>query len=180
MYGNNSYSRNYVPAYNNFNQQTMFDQIDTQIGQLQQMRDQIKNSNNQQPAINQTFQLAPTNSHQMRYANTIDDVSKETVYFDTPFFSRDMSVLWIKNAKGDIKTYELEEIIPKDEKDMQIEFLQSQIEELKGMITNDANVTNVNAEQNTTDTERDDETIGTESKSTKSSSISKISGGKKK
>jgi len=176
---NNQYPRNYTTNYNNFNQQTMFDQIDTQIGQLQQMKDQIKNGNNQQPAINQTFQLAPTNSHQMRYANTIDDVDKENVYFDTPFFSRDMSIVWLKNAKGDIKTYELTEIIPKDEKDMQIEFLQSQIEELKGMITNDADVTNVNAEQSTTDTSKHDEPVRTTTKKAKSTSIQKISGSKK-
>ena len=93
-------------------------------------------NNNQQPAINQTFQLAPTNSHTMRYANTIEDVERELVYFDTPFFSKDMSVVWIKGAKGDIKTYELSEIIQKDSKDIQIEMLQAQINEMKGMIEN--------------------------------------------
>ena len=98
----NNYSRNYIPNYN-FNQQNMYDQIDGQIAQLQQMKEQIKN---QQPAINQTFQLAP-NNHAMRFVNTIDDVAKETVYFDTPYFSKDMCVLLIKNTKVDIKTYEL-------------------------------------------------------------------------
>ena len=34
-------------------------------------------------------------------------------------------------AAGDIKTYELTEIIPKDDKDIQIELLQTQIEELR-------------------------------------------------
>ena len=132
---NNNYPRNYMPNYNNFNQQNMYDQIDGQIAQLQQMREQIKN-NNQQPAINQTFQLAPTNNHTMKYADTIEDVNKETIYADTPFFSKDMSVVWIKNVKGEIKTYELNEIIPKDDKDIQIELLQAQINEMKGMISN--------------------------------------------
>ena len=50
---------------------------------------------------------------------------------DTPYFSKDMSVVWIKNTKGEIKTYELNEIVPKDNKDIQIEYLQAQIEELK-------------------------------------------------
>ena len=171
---NNNYNRPYI----NYGY-TMGDQIDYQINQLQQMKKQIEN-NQQQPAINQTFQLAPTNNHTVRYANTIDDVNKEVVYYDTPFFSKDMSVMWLKNAKGDIKTYELNEIIPKDEKDIQIDFLQSQIEELKGMITNDANVTNDDTKQDTTDTSRNDETIRTESKSTKSSSLSKVSTSKKK
>lgn len=168
----------YNPYINNYNQQNMGERIDNQIAQLQQLKEQMKN--NQQPAINQTFQLAPNNSHIIRYANTIEDVNKETVYGDTPYFSKDMSVVWIKNVKGDIKTYELNEIIPKDAKDMQIEYLQSQIEELKGMIKNDANVTNVNAEQVSTNTTEYDEPIGETIKSKKSSSISKISGSKKK
>ena len=170
---NNTYSRPYV----NYGY-TMGDQIDYQINQLQQMKKQMEN-NQQQPAINQTFQLAPTNNHTVRYANTIDDVNKETVYYDTPFFSKDMSVMWFKKANGEIKPYELNEIIPKDNKDLQIEYLQTQIEELKGMIKNDANVTNVDTKQNATDTTRDDKAIRTEPKSTKSSSVSKVSRSKK-
>ena len=129
---NNPYMMNYNP---NIGQQNLNERIDNQIAQLQQMKEQVKN-NSQQPAINQTFQLAPTNSHTMRYANTIDDVQRESVYFDTPFFSKDMSVVWVKGAKGDIKTYELNEIVKKDEKDIQIELLQAQINEMKGMIKN--------------------------------------------
>ena len=166
---------NYPKAYNNINQQSMYEQIDNQINQLQQMREQIKNNTIQQPAINQTFQLAPSGTNTMRYANTIEDVNKEIIYGDTPFFSKDMSVLWVKNTKGIIKTYELNEIVPKDEKDIQIEYLQSQIEELKGMINNDANVTNDNAKQVSTNTTKDDGAVGTATKKSKSSSIQKVS-----
>ena len=174
----NNYSRNYIPNYN-FNQQNMYDQIDGQIAQLQQMREQIKNNNQQQPAINQTFQLAP-NTHTMRYADTIDDVNKEIIYYDTPFFSKDMSVLWVKTLKGDIKTYELNEIIPKDEKDLQIEFLQSQIDELKkGMINNEPINSNVITKQDTTNTTEYDEPNGNEPKKSKSTSIQKVSRRKK-
>lgn len=173
---NNAYQRNYNA---NFNQQNMYEQIDNQINQLQQMRDQIKNGNNQPPAINQTFQLAPTNNHTMRYADTIDDVNKETIYYDTPFFSKDMSVLWIKNVKGEIKTYELNEIVPKDSKDIQIEYLQAQIEELKGMIKDEQPITNVNAEQTTTNTTEYDEPVGESVKKNKSTSIQKVSRSKK-
>ena len=169
---NNGYMRNYIPG---FNQQNIGEQIDYQINQLQQMKEQMKN---QQPAINQTFQLAPTN-HTMRYANTIDDVSRETVYFDTPFFSKDMSVVWIKSVKGDIKTYELNEIIPKDEKDMQIDLLIAQIEELKGMMSNEQSDTNADAEQVSTSTTTDDEADGNTTKKNKPSSVQKISGSKK-
>ena len=169
---NNAY--NYSSLYN---QQNLTDRIDSQIAQLQQMKEQFKN--NQQPAINQTFQLAPNNNQIMKFANTIDDVVKENVYVDTPFFSKDMFVMWLKNAKGEIKTYELNEIIPKDEKDMQIELLQDQINELKGMINNVSNVTNADAKQDTTNTTINDEPIREELKNEKSTSISKISRSKK-
>jgi len=61
---------------------------------------------------------------------------------DTPFFSKDMSIVWIKNTKGEIRTYELAEIIQKDDKDIQIELLQAQINEMKGMIENNAKSNN--------------------------------------
>lgn len=172
------YNNPYGRQYNAVNQQNMYEQIDNQISQLQQMREQMKNST-MQPAINQTFQLAPTGTNTMRYANTIDDVSKEIIYGDTPFFSKDMSVLWIKNTKGNIKSYELTEIIPKDSKDMQIEYLQEQIEELKGMIKNEQFNSNVVTEQTTTDTNEDDEPVGTTAKKNKSTGISKVSTSKK-
>ena len=162
------------PYMQSLNQQSLNDRIDNEIERLKQMKSQV-----QQPApITQNFQLAPTHSG-MKYANTIDDVKKEIVYFDTPYFSKDMSVVWIKNAKGDIKAFELNEIVEKDDKDIQIEYLQSQIEELKGMIKYDANVTNVNAEQNATNTSKYDETNGTTIKEDKSSSIQKVSRSKK-
>ena len=165
------------PYMNNFNQQSINDRIDNQIAQLQQMKEQMKHS--AQPAINQTFQLAPQQNG-MRFANSLDEVNKEMVYVDTPFFSKDMSVLWLKNNKNEIRTYELNEIIPKDSKDIQIEYLQAQIEELKGMINNDANVSNVNAKQNATDTSTDDGAIGATTKKSKSSSIQKVSGSEEK
>ena len=169
---NNPYMRNYTPIYNsNFNQQNMYDQIDSQINQLQQMREQIKNNTSQQPAINQTFQLAPNSHNGMKYVDTMEDVAKEQVFMDTPFFSKDMSVLWIKNNKGDIKSYELSEIIPKDAKDMQIELLQAQINELKGRIENETNVANANAKQNETDTTTNDGATRTTTKKNKSTSV---------
>ena len=170
---NNPYMRNY-------NQQNMYDQIDNQINQLQQMREQMKNNANQQPAINQTFQLAPSNLGGLRYFNTIDDVEKEVVYNETPFFSKDMSVLWLKNNKGEIRTYELKEIVPLDDKDVQIQCLLARIDKLEGMIKDEKPIANVNAEQNATDTAEYDDTTGTTIEKSKSTGISKISGSKKK
>lgn len=171
----NPYMQNYNP---NFAPQSLNDRIDNQIAQLNQMKEQIKN-NSQQPAINQTFQLAPSHQNGMKYANTIDDVNKETVYFDTPFFSKDMSILWLKGAKGDIKTYELTEIVAKDEKDLQIELLQTQINELRKEMKNNERInTNAYAEQNTTNTYTNDEPTRTTTKKNKSTSIQEVSGSK--
>ena len=161
------YQNPYMNYQQNFNSQSMNERIDNQIAQLQQMKEQMKN--NSQPAINQTFQLAPTHQGGMRYANTIDDVGKEVIYADMPFFSKDMSVVWIKNNKGDIKTYELKEIVPRDEKDIKIDFLMAQIEELKkGMIKNESNA---NVDDAITEPIKDEITtdVSTISKSTKKS-----------
>ena len=130
------------PYYSNYNMQQSLDNINNNIAELEKLKAQMQNRQNQ-PAINQTFQLAPTNQSSMRYANTIEDVNKEMVTGDTPFFSKDLSILWIKNAKGEIKSYELTEIILKDDKDIMIENLQNQINELKGMIK-DEHDTNTN------------------------------------
>ena len=126
------------PYYSNYNMQQSLDNINNNIAELEKLKAQMQSRQNQ-PAINQTFQLAPSSQNSMRYANTIEDVNKEMVTGDTPFFSKDLSIVWIKNAKGEVKSYELTEIIIKDDKDIMIESLQSQINELKGMIKNEHN-----------------------------------------
>jgi len=174
MYGNNPYMNSL------YNPQANIDRINNQIAELEKMRSQIPQQLQQQPtSLTQNFQLsAPTNGG-MKYANSIDEVQRELVVGDTPFFSKDLSILWIKNSKGDIKTYELVEIIPKDEKDMQIDLLMTQINELKGMIQNERINANVNATEIPTDTTADDGTTGGTTKKSKSSSISRISKSKK-
>lgn len=124
----------YNTAFNGaYTPQMNIDRINTQISELERMRNQyVQQANQPQPTnLTQNFQLAPVNREVIRYANSIEDVQKDTVIGETPYFSKDMTVVWIKNIKGDIKTYELTEIIAKDEKDLKIEFLQAQIEELK-------------------------------------------------
>ena len=122
MYPNPYANQNYIQELQN-----MKDRIDRQLQQVTQPQQQA-------PNIHQTFQLAPTqNQITMRFAN--NDVNKELVFGDTPFFSKDLSIMWLKNVKGEVKSYELKEIIQKDEKDLMIESLQLQIDELKkGMI----------------------------------------------
>ncbi len=110
-----------------FNPQFNIERINNQIMELEKMKSQLGNMQ-QVPIINQTFQQ--TSPSIIKYADSIDDVNKEMVIGDTPYFSKDMSVVWIKSIKGDIKTYELKEVILKDEKDLMIEKLQLQIKEM--------------------------------------------------
>ena len=136
---NNPYGVNYnTQTQNNNIDQNYLNMLDKEEEKIKNMRNNYMNRY-QQPAINQTIQLAPNNGCTMRYANTIDDVNKETIYVDTPFFSKDMSVLWLKRAQGDTKTYELREIVKKDEKDLKIEFLMAKIEQLEKEINNEPN-----------------------------------------
>lgn len=133
---------------NAYNPQMTKDRIDNQIAQLQQMKDQLPQMPMQnQPAINQTFQLA--NNTGIKYADTIEDVKKEIVFVDTPYFSKDLSVLWLKSSQGNIKSYELTEIAQKDEKDLLIESLKYQIDELKKGIDKNAESNDSNANEST-------------------------------
>ena len=118
----------YNNPYMQYNNQSALDRINSEIANLEKMREQIQKP--VQP-ITQNFQLAPVNRETIKYASSMEEVQRDAVVGDTPYFSRDMSVVWFKNAKGEIKTYELSEIIPKDNKDIQIEYLQAQMEELK-------------------------------------------------
>lgn len=132
MYGYGNY---------NTNAQMSIDRINNQIKDLENMRSHLQNVPQQPltsttPSINQTFQLAPNSQSGVRYANSIDEVQKEFVVNDTPFFDKNLSIMWLKNAKGEIKTYELNEVVVKDEKDMLIESLQMQINELRKGLEN--------------------------------------------
>lgn len=174
MYGNNPYMMGYNP-------QNTVDKINAQINELERLKSQIPQNNQpQQPTnLTQNFQLAPQNHDVIKYASSMEEVQRDMVIGDTPYFSKDMSVVWIKNTKGEIKTYELNEIMPKDEKDLQIELLMSQISELKGMIANEKANANVITAEVPTDTTGNDESIGEPVKKSKPSSVSKVSRSKK-
>lgn len=127
----------------NYNPQISLDRINTQIAELEKLKSQIPI---QPPAINQTFQLA-NNANGIRYANNIDEVNKENVITETPFFSKDLSVLWLKNPKGEVRSFELYEIIKKDDKDILISSLQMQIEELRKEIKGNAKSVVINVDE---------------------------------
>jgi len=170
---------NTVPYFNVYNPQPSLDRINDQISQLENMKKQLQQPMPQPTNLTQNFQLAP-NSNTIKYADSIDEVQKSMVIGDTPYFSHDMSVVWIKNIQGNINTYELKEIVAKDEKDLTIEYLQSQLEELKGMIKNESNVANDISTEDEPDTSGDDESINSAIKKNKSSSLSRISKSKAK
>ncbi len=163
MYGNP-----YMPQ--TFNRQEAVDRINAQMNELEKMKQQMQQPQPQQPTnLTQNFQLTPTNNNVIRYATSIEEVNRDMVIGDTPYFSKDMSVVWIKNTKGDIKTYELTEIIPKDEKDLRIEYLEAQLEEIKkGMIKNESNAV-VNEPVADTTQSKKSSSVSTVSKSTKKS-----------
>lgn len=121
----------YNSPYMPYNNQSALDRINTQMAELEKMKEQLQKPIQQPTNLTQNFQIAPTSREIIKYANSMEEVARDMVIGDTPYFSRDMSVVWIKNTKGEIKTYELNEIIPKDNKDLQIEYLQAQIEELR-------------------------------------------------
>lgn len=169
---------------NGYNPQATLDRINNQMNELDKIRQQVQQQTIQPQTptnLTQNFQIAPTNRDVIKYAGSIDEVQRDMVIGDTPYFSKDMSVVWVKNTKGEIKTYELNEIIPKDEKDIQIEMLQAQIDELKkGMIANEQYSTNDISTKVETNTERYDEPIRTTIKESKPTGISKLSTSKKR
>lgn len=152
--------------YGNYltNPQVSLDRINAQINELEKMKQQMQQPVQAPTNLTQNFQIAPSNRDVIKYANSMDEVSRDLVMGDTPYFSKDMSVVWVKNTKGEIKTYELNEIIPKDEKDIKIELLLAEIQELKKEVKNEY-ITNVD------EPVEDDEPTGitTISKSTKKS-----------
>ena len=153
------YNAYYTPQAN-------IDRINSQIAELEKIRSQIPTMQQATPTnLTQNFQLTPQ-YNQMRYVNSLEDVKKEVVVVDTPFFSRDLSVLWLKNSKGDIRGFELNEIIPKDNKDMQIEFLQQQIEQLRKEIKHNEPI---NANVNEPVEDEEPSSVSTISKSAKKS-----------
>ena len=168
------------PYMQSLNQQSFNDRIDNEIERLRQMKTQIQQPIQQPTNLTQNFQLAPTHSG-IKYANTIEDVRKDMVYVDTPYFTKDLSVMWLKNTKGDIKAYELKEIVQKDDKDIQIEYLMNEIEELKkGMSKYEQHNTNANRENVSTSTTNDNETIREQVEDDKPTNVQRVPTSKKR
>lgn len=172
MYGNNPYAMN-NPYINNFNRQLNIDTIDNEMANLQKLKTQLTQQPQQQtPNINQTFQLAPSSNNMgIKYVNSIEDVEKELTLVETAFISADLSKMFIKNAKGEIRTFLLEEQLPIDDKDVLIQQLKNENEKLRGMINYDT--TSINDESVDTNADKSIKTKTTTNVSTTRKSKSK-------
>lgn len=129
MYGNNG-------QYYMQNLQDMRDRIDNQIKSYQQTQMQQP----QMPTnLTQNFQITPQTNNseiQAKYVTNINDVKNTFVMTTGIFVNKEMNTLWLKNINGDIRTFNLQEIIEQDEKDIEIQNLRNEIERMKGMIFN--------------------------------------------
>ena len=125
-------------------EQSLKNIINQANGQLQQLQNQPQMPM-QQPQIHQNFQLAPnlnTSELESKYANSIEEVKNTFVMKTGVFLDKDLNNLWIKNTNGDIRTFELNEIIRTDPKDEEINNLRQELQRMKEMIANESNVNN--------------------------------------
>lgn len=109
------------------NLRNIIDQANNQLQQLQ----------SQQPVptnLTQNFQITPQqqnpNELQSAYASNIDEVRNVFMTKNGAFMDKNLTTLWFKNTEGKIRIFTLTEVIEKDKKDLEIEALKKQIEEL--------------------------------------------------
>lgn len=150
----NSYNNGNFYAQKMQNLQGIKEQVDKQMQDLQNMQQLQQQFTNQQPQphIQQTFQLSnPVNNNDFdaKYVDNADDVRNVIVYRNTMFISRDMSKLWFKDANGYTKMYEIAEAIeeePKDKKDIELDELKKQVENLTAIVVQQFNASKNTAE----------------------------------
>lgn len=92
----------------------------------------------QQAPITQNFQIAPQNNNpndlQSSYVNNIDEVKNIFMTKNGIFVNKDFTSLWFKDTEGKIRTFALTEVVEKDEKDIEIDNLKKQVEDMKVLI----------------------------------------------
>ena len=120
--------------------QNMKERIDKQMQQIQQLNQNQMQQQPQIPQVNQTFQLAPNptnNELESKYANNIDEVKNTFVMKTGVFVNKDFTSMWVKTTDGNIKTYELNEVIQQDPKDVEINNLKLELQKMREMINYD-------------------------------------------
>lgn len=115
--------------------QGMRDNIDRRLQQYQQNQNQLMQ---QQPQIQQTFQLSNPNTNASdfdgKYAENIDEVKNILVFRNALFLNKNMSKLWFKDTSGNIRIFDLSEEIPVDENAEEINRLKKEINDLKALL----------------------------------------------
>lgn len=137
------YQNNQYYMQNMQDLQNMKERIDKQMQQMQQFNQNQMQNQQPIPQINQSFQLAPNPSNnelESKYVNNIDEVKGIFVMKTGVFLDKELNNLWIKNTNGDIRTFELNEVIETDPKDVEINNLKKELERMKEMISNESNV----------------------------------------
>ena len=124
-------------AFNPYNQNLYLQDLQNMRDRIDRTMQNYQNQTQQQAPITQNFQIAPqTNPSELQsgYANNIDEVRNIFMTKNGMFVNKDLTILWFKNTEGNIRTFTLAEVIEKDAKDMKIEELEKQIEEMKSLI----------------------------------------------
>ena len=166
------YPNNQIYMQNMQDLQNMREKIDRQMQQMQQLNQ--NQMQQQQPVpITQNFQLAPNpvnNELESKYANNIDEVRNTFVMKTGVFVNKDFTSMWVKTTDGNIKTYELNEVIQQDPKDVEINNLKLELQKMREMINYD----------NKSDVDNTDYDESNESKNAKKLSNNKRTNAKQK
>lgn len=131
MAGFNPYNGNFYMQ----DLQNMKDRIDKTMQQYQQAQNQFMQP--QQAPITQNFQIAPqTNPSELQsaYANNIEEVKNIFMTKNGIFVDKGLTVAWFKDTEGKIRTFSLIEVIEKDEKDVEIENLKAEINQMRTLL----------------------------------------------
>jgi hypothetical protein len=143
-YGNYNPYGMAVNPYNNYSIQQMEQIRDgwdakIQMAQQQNQQPQQQVMPNQPTNLTQNFQLAPqTNNNselESRYAENIDEVKNTFVMKTGVFVTKDYSTMWIKDVSGNITAFRTEEIKELDDKDIQIQNLQRELNDMKQLVS---------------------------------------------
>ena len=144
------YPNNQLYMQNMQDLQNMREKIDRQMQQMQQLNQNQMQQQQQPVPITQNFQLAPNptnNELESKYANNIDEVRNTFVMKTGVFVNKDFTSMWVKTTDGNIKTFELNEVIQQDPKDVEINNLKQEIQRMREMI-NYGNESNINNSDN--------------------------------
>ena len=134
------YPNNQIYMQNMQDLQNMREKIDRQMQQMQQLNQNQMQQQQQPVPITQNFQLAPNptnNELESKYANNIDEVRNTFVMKTGVFVNKDFTSMWVKTTDGNIKTYELNEVIQQDPKDVEINNLKLELQKMREMINYD-------------------------------------------